>query len=53
MSKLDTLTESEKLFLLYQLARREPRNQEERLLKEELLAQKATWKQSGSPKTTY
>ena len=47
MSQLDTLTESEKALLLFQLARREPRNEKERKLKSELLRQKATWTPCG------
>ena len=47
-SQLDTLSVSEKILKLWQLARREPRTPEEQKLKGELLAQAHTWKPSGS-----
>ena len=51
MSQLDTLSQ-DKALLLFQLARREPRTEEERKLKSELSLQKLTWKPYGSKEKT-
>ena len=52
MSQLTTLTESEIEFKLYQLARREPRNEEEQKFLSEYLHPKRTLKPSGLDEKT-